>query len=647
MSGLKRFQLFGIDWLILNFSFVLMHYAGGRPPFTFSYVQLWLVVNTMWLLVGFTEKKTIRMAALNLLGRIGFSGRNALFALYLVVILLVLLGITGFTRYHVIGTFAVYWLLITLVLCLDQVIGGRKPIPLPEELRKRPLSRHAGRIMLLDLVLLVCAFTAVHYYKYHTVVPADKALEVLLILSAVWIVTAAFTEKFHQAEERNIFYALSPFIKAFFISMALMSVIVFALRLFKYSRTLIFGTLLLLLIMELVAALWRMVQRSRGDQDADIETVTQVQTFIRQHKLAVEDEDVPVVVSADVVLQRQALADWPQVYEYLKEKIDLATIDISLMRVLYTQTLYNIEMLAPQSLRLFINLHLVNDFQRINEYFLQVHSKLKSGGYFLLRKERLENYRERLEAKFPSYIAMMMYVSHFLWHRVCPKLPVVQRFYFFFSGGKSRVMTRAEIIGRLHFCGFQLVHFEHIGDSHWFLVQKTTAPSLEANPSNGPLIKLRRIGYQGRIFKLYKFRTMHPYAEFLQEYVHETNELDETGKFKDDFRLTQWGKVMRKYWLDELPQLINYLRGDIRFIGARAISEHYFSLYPKDVQQLRIQNKPGLIPPYYADMPKTFEEIVESERRYLTAKQQAPVKTDIVYFWRALVNILFKKAHSK
>lgn len=647
MSGLKRFQLFGIDWLLLNFSFMLMHFVGGRPPFTFSYVQLWLVVNTMWLLVGFTEKKTLRMAALDLPGRIGFAGRNALFALYLVVILLVLLGITGFTRYHIIGTFVAYWLLITLVLCIDQVVSGRKPIPLPEELKKRRLSRHAGRIMLLDLALLLGAYTAVHYYKYDTLVPVDKALEVLLILTAVWIVTAVFTEKFRQAEERNIYYALSPFIKAFFISMALMSVIVFALRLFQYSRSLIFGTLLLLLILELMTALWRMVRRSRGDQDADIETVTEVQTFIRQHKLPVEVEDAPVVVPADVVLQRQALADWLEVYKYLKEKIDLTAIDISLMRVLHTHTLYNIQMLAPQSLRLFINLHMANDFQQPNGYFLEVNSKLKSGGYFLVRKERLENYRERLDEKYPSYIATMLYIVHFLWHRVCPKLPVAQRFYFFFSGGRSRVMTRAEIVGRLHFCGFQLVHFEHIGDSHWFLVQKTAAPSVETNPSNGPLIKLRRIGYQGRIFKLYKFRTMHPYAEFLQEYVHETNALDETGKFKDDFRLTQWGKVMRKYWLDELPQLINYVRGDIRLIGVRAISEHYFSLYPKDVQQLRIQNKPGLIPPYYADMPKTFQEIVESERRYLTAKQQAPLWTDIIYFWKALVNIVFKRAHSR
>ena len=139
---------------------------------------------------------------------------------------------------------------------------------------------------------------------------------------------------------------------------------------------------------------------------------------------------------------------------------------------------------------------------------------------------------------------------------------------------------------------------------------------------------------------------MHPYAEYLQDYVYETNSLDDSGKFKDDFRLTQWGKVMRKYWLDELPQLINYIRGDIRILGVRAISQHYFNLYPIDVQDLRTQFKPGLVPPYYADLPKNFDEIVESERRYLLAKKQAPFRTDIIYFYRAVKNIVFKRAHS-
>lgn len=49
----------------------------------------------------------------------------------------------------------------------------------------------------------------------------------------------------------------------------------------------------------------------------------------------------------------------------------------------------------------------------------------------------------------------------------------------------------------------------------------------------------------------------------------------------------------------------------IDLVGVRALSEHYFNLYPPDLQELRCKFKPGLVPPFYADMPVTFEEIVE------------------------------------
>ena len=140
---------------------------------------------------------------------------------------------------------------------------------------------------------------------------------------------------------------------------------------------------------------------------------------------------------------------------------------------------------------------------------------------------------------------------------------------------------------------------------------------------------------------------MHPYSEYIQDYVYAQNNLDENGKIKNDFRVTSWGRVFRKIWLDELPQLVNFVRGDLNLMGVRALSRHYFSLYPKDLQELRIRFKPGLVPPYYADLPKTFEEIVESERRYLQSKLQHSLRTDVIYFFRAWNNIVFKRARSQ
>ena len=69
--------------------------------------------------------------------------------------------------------------------------------------------------------------------------------------------------------------------------------------------------------------------------------------------------------------------------------------------------------------------------------------------------------------------------------------------------------------------------------------------------------------------------------------------------------------------------------------------------YPEYLQKLRIQFKPGLVPPYYADLPDSFEEVVESERLYLKKKQKNIIITDIQYFFRAIYNIIFKGARSK
>jgi hypothetical protein len=83
-------------------------------------------------------------------------------------------------------------------------------------------------------------------------------------------------------------------------------------------------------------------------------------------------------------------------------------------------------------------------------------------------------------------------------------------------------------------------------------------------------------------------------------------------------------------------------------VGVRPLSQQYFNLYSKELQELRVQFLPGLLPPFYADMPKTLDDVQDSEMKYLKACQQNGVfKTDMHYLWRIFYNILFKKARSK
>ena len=92
--------------------------------------------------------------------------------------------------------------------------------------------------------------------------------------------------------------------------------------------------------------------------------------------------------------------------------------------------------------------------------------------------------------------------------------------------------------------------------------------------------------------------------------------------------------------------ILNVLKGEMKIVGVRPLSTHYFSLYSKKMKNMRIKSKPGLIPPFYFDMPKTFEEIMISEEKYLKSYFKNPLKTDIKYFFGAVKNILFRGARS-
>jgi len=140
---------------------------------------------------------------------------------------------------------------------------------------------------------------------------------------------------------------------------------------------------------------------------------------------------------------------------------------------------------------------------------------------------------------------------------------------------------------------------------------------------------------------------MHPYSEYIQDYVYKQHDLQDGGKFRDDFRITSWGAFSRKIWLDELPMLINLFKGNMKLVGVRPLSKQYFELYNKELQERRIKYKPGLIPPFYADMPSDLDAIQLSETRYLALYDKHPFLTDFRYFWKSWWNILFRNARSR
>ena len=307
----------------------------------------------------------------------------------------------------------------------------------------------------------------------------------------------------------------------------------------------------------------------------------------------------------------------------------------------------NLEKLTFGKFSSILNLKKVNDIRYINKFFETVNTILPNSGLYIGKVVTYPNRRSAILKKYPPILNKIIYFFDYIFSRVLPKLPILKNLYFHLTKGKGRVISRAEVYGRLYSCGFEIIDEKTINHSLFFVAKKVKDPCYDQNPTYAPLISLNRIGKNGKIIKVHKIRTMHPYSEYLQEYVYNRNELQEGGKIKNDFRISPEGRFFRKFWIDEIPMLINIFKGEMKLVGVRPLSKHFYSLYDEDLQQKRIKNKPGFIPPFYVDLPKTMSEIMESERRYLELYDQSPIITDVKYFFMAFKNVLFKGARSK
>ncbi|HET9162851.1 MAG TPA: sugar transferase [Solirubrobacterales bacterium] len=133
------------------------------------------------------------------------------------------------------------------------------------------------------------------------------------------------------------------------------------------------------------------------------------------------------------------------------------------------------------------------------------------------------------------------------------------------------------------------------------------------------LFRQRRAGRDGKPFTMLKFRTMVQGAEEQLSELVDLDKLDEPAfKIADDPRVTRAGRTLRRFSLDELPQFVNVLRGDMSLVGPRPEEEAIVALYDER-QRIRLAVKPGMTGPMqvYGRGELTFEERLAMERDYL------------------------------
>jgi lipopolysaccharide/colanic/teichoic acid biosynthesis glycosyltransferase len=294
-----------------------------------------------------------------------------------------------------------------------------------------------------------------------------------------------------------------------------------------------------------------------------------------------------------------------------------------------------------------VNFYRINDIRFINKFFEIVNEKLSVDNTFICCVETFTARRQRKSVYNIPILRNIYFCFEFVFLRIFPKVKFFSPFYFSITRGKNRLLSKAEVLGRLMSCGFDIVDYKTIDGLLYIVSEKKRIPSYDMNPSYGPIFKMPRVGKSRKIIHVYKLRTMHPYSEYLQDYIFEKNGSLNGDKVLNDFRISPVGSFFRKIWIDELPMLINLLKGELKLVGVRPLSISKFNMYPKKIQDLRTKVKPGLIPPFYADMPNDFNELVLSEKNYLNQYLKNPIFTDLKYFCKAFYNIIFNGARSK
>ena len=496
-------------------------------------------------------------------------------------------------------------------------------------------TRRGIVIIFFDLLIILHAFG---FARYFGELPKWRCL---LFSSVIWVVVGVFSGKLDFGAYKRVRYALFGVLTINIIT---------GLLIFMSYRYLIEGHQYIYSILVVVGMItileWLLYYAIRKIVYRKIPFFYETLSF--------EDLTIRGVNNGAIVETGLKNKDAQYLFENIQQQKDFVSW-IKENCNLFSEETIIVETSDPEEIfrhkkknvNLIINALSLNKIRHINTGLSFANYCLNDGGYIACHCITSDIRREKIMKQSPSGINIICFFFDYLWHRVIPKMSFTKNFYYRVTNGERRSLTRVEVLGRFYRAGFEVVEDSVINGKFHVLAVKTKPPIRDDKPSNGILIHLRRVGKDGKIIGVYKFRTMYAYSEYLQPYIYKCNKLCKGGKIENDYRISLIGRFLRKTWLDELPMLINWVKGDLKLVGVRPLSSHYFSLYSQELQQLRIKTKPGLIPPFYADMPNTLAEIEASEIHYLTLYFKNPLMTDWRYFWKAMNNIVLKGKRSK
>ncbi|MEA4935683.1 MAG: sugar transferase [Paludibacter sp.] len=489
------------------------------------------------------------------------------------------------------------------------------------------------------LILILSAFAVFAFGPFTTQTPFQKYFDITLLYSFLWLIISYLYKRYAKDHKKT--YAQDAYQLLWTIISVLILYVIFIISPLNtnYSIWIIIGFSLLNFLFGSIYFIIEFTIKNAIEYNDVVNLNQKVRT------------KTPIAAEKLDLMSTRALTDsikeycGEKVYRFISRHIDF---HLKSNLITFSSNYFDIKSKPDNKYSCIAIFNSLNNIRGINKLFSIANQKLPLDGTFICCFEQRSTRKMNIYRKYPVILNSIIYFFDYLTKRVIPKLMLLDKIYFNLTQGKNRVLSRTEVLGRLIYCGYDIVEIKKINGLAYVIARKIIQlDEILESKRYGPLLKLRRLGKNGKVIEVLKFRTMYPYAEYLQAYIYRNYSLQKGGKFNRDMRVSTLGKFMRRYWIDEFPMFINILRGEMKLVGVRPLSRQYYELYEPLLQQKRIRFKPGLLPPFYADLPETLEEIQESELRYLRAcENNGEFITDIKYLMKILKNILIKRVKS-
>jgi lipopolysaccharide/colanic/teichoic acid biosynthesis glycosyltransferase len=485
------------------------------------------------------------------------------------------------------------------------------------------------QLLLLTSAYVTCCYISLEINSFGELI--NKGLVIIIV---AWLLTAWLTHKYKpQYYQKKWIYVIAPFLKAIVFQLFFVFLFSLVFLWLNYQNGLLYKSSLLYLTAELI--IYSVLIILHGHRNNIIlEPLSQSNKYL-QEDLKTDLQISPIIdfsnISGKVSIFNENILTELHKAGSSSELINRLEINI-------IKSNDDFKKKTNLSTVCFLDIR-INDLNDIDLAFKCIYTSLVPGGYLYVVYEDLDDFEERFISSSSRNVRFFKTGYYYLYYRAFPKIPYLNILYRVVSGGKNKVISKAEILGRFYYCGFEVEKMTRRDGLCFLLARKSKTPSENPFPSFYPVITLNRVGLYGNIIKIHKIRSMYPYSEFIQKRVFEEASMTATGKFENDYRITKLGKIYRRFWIDEIPQLLDWTRGKIKLVGIRAMSQHFFSLYPKEYQDLYCQVKPGIISPIFDEKTAGFEEIVKIEQEYLERFLKNPLKTDFIYFFRTIKHI--------